>query len=72
MKIENAWMLLPGRKVGFGTVETDGDTISAVRRREPGESDRIVLPGLDAALLSPLEQELLHLLEMAARARHLG
>ncbi len=46
MKIENAWMLLPGRKVGFGTVETDGDTISAVRLREPGESDRIVLPGL--------------------------
>ena len=37
MKIENAWMLLPDRKVGFGTIETEGDAISSVSLREPGE-----------------------------------
>ena len=46
MKIENAWMLLPDRKVGFGTIETEGDAISSVSLREPGVSDRLVLPGL--------------------------
>jgi 5-methylthioadenosine/S-adenosylhomocysteine deaminase len=39
-------MLLPGRKVGFGTIETEGDAISSVSLREPGKSDRLVLPGL--------------------------
>ena len=46
MKLENVWMLLPGRKVGFGTIETEGDAISSVSLREPGMSDRLVLPGL--------------------------
>ena len=46
MKLENVWMLLPGRKVGFGTIETEGDSISSVGLREPGKSDRLVLPGL--------------------------
>ena len=46
MKLENVWMLLPGRKVGFGTIETEGDSISSVSLREPGKSDRLVLPGL--------------------------
>ena len=46
MKFENVWMLLPGRKVGFGTIETEGDAISSVSLREPGKSDRLVLPGL--------------------------
>ena len=46
MKLENVWMLLPGRKVGFGTIETEGDSISSVCLREPGKSDRLVLPGL--------------------------
>ena len=46
MKLENVWMLLPGRKVGFGTIETEGDAISSVSLREPGKSDRLVLPGL--------------------------
>ena len=38
MKLENVWMLLPGRKVGFGTIETEGDAISSVSLREPGKS----------------------------------
>ena len=46
MKLENVWMLLPGRKVGFGTIETEGDSISSVSLREQGKSDRLVLPGL--------------------------
>ena len=46
MRLENVWMLLPGRKVGFGTIETEGDSISSVSLREPGKSDRLVLPGL--------------------------
>ena len=46
MKLENVWMLLPGRRVGFGTIETEGDSISSVGLREPGKSDRLVLPGL--------------------------
>ena len=46
MKLENVWMLLPGRKVGFGTIETEDDAISSVSLREPGKSDRLVLPGL--------------------------
>ena len=46
MRLENVWMLLPGRRVGFGTIETEGDAISSVGLREPGKSDRLVLPGL--------------------------
>jgi 5-methylthioadenosine/S-adenosylhomocysteine deaminase len=46
MKLENVWMLLPDRKVGFGTIETEGDAISSVSLRDPGESVRLVLPGL--------------------------
>ena len=46
MRLEDVWMLLPGRKVGFGTIETEGDSISSVSLREPGKSDRLVLPGL--------------------------
>ena len=46
MRLENVWMLLPGRRVGFGTIETEGDAILSVGLREPGKSDRLVLPGL--------------------------
>ena len=46
MRLDDVWMLLPGRRVGFGTIETQGDEISSVGLREPGKSDRLVLPGL--------------------------
>ena len=47
MKLENVWMLLPGREVAFGSIETDGDRISAVRRGNPVPgADRLVMPGL--------------------------
>ena len=49
MKIENAWMILPGRKVGFGELETSGDRISAIRlTAQPRHSTafRLVMPGL--------------------------
>jgi 5-methylthioadenosine/S-adenosylhomocysteine deaminase len=46
MRLENVWMLLPDRKVGFGMIETEGDAISSVSLRDPGESVRLVLPGL--------------------------
>ena len=50
MRLDDVWMLLPGRRVGFGTIETQGDEISAVRLRDPAGapsgSGRLVLPGL--------------------------
>ena len=49
MKIEDTWMLLPGRKVGYGTIECENGTISAVRLRPAPSGDRpatLVLPGL--------------------------
>ena len=49
MKIDGVWMLLPGRKVGFGTIETEGDAISSVKLGEcPAQqgASRLVLPGL--------------------------
>ena len=48
-KLEDVWMLLPGRKVGFGTIEVVGDTITAIKlaeNREPKDAGRLVLPGL--------------------------
>ena len=49
MKLEDVWMLLPDRKVGFGTIEVVGDTIAAIKlaeNREPKGAGRLVLPGL--------------------------
>ena len=49
MKLEDVWMLLPGRKVGFGTIEVVGDTIAAVKlaeNRESKDAGWLVLPGL--------------------------
>ena len=49
MKFENCWMLLPNRTVGFGDLETEGDTIVRLRLLpSPAEtgSFRLVLPGL--------------------------
>ena len=49
MKIEDTWMLLPGRKVGFGTIECENGAISAVRLRAAPSGARpatLALPGL--------------------------
>ena len=46
LKYENCWMLLPGHKVGFGDLETEGTRISRIGLREPGRSSRLILPGL--------------------------
>jgi len=47
MKLENVWMLLPGREVAFGEIETEGAWISAVRRASPVPgAKRLVMPGL--------------------------
>ena len=51
-KLENCWMILPGRTVGYGDVEIDGEAISAVnlkdRTSEHSEHSNIshlVMPG---------------------------
>ena len=51
MKIENAWMLLPGRKVGYGTIEiADGVIRDVALVRPPDDGGAapaaLVLPGL--------------------------
>ena len=52
MKIENVWMLLPGRKVGFGDIVVEGDKIAEITLTQEAESptsqtpQRLVLPGL--------------------------
>lgn len=51
MKIENAWMLLPGRKVGYGTIEiADGVIRDVALARPPDDGgaapSALVLPGL--------------------------
>ncbi len=53
MKIENTYMLLPDRTVGFGTLETDGATISKIEVHsfassslDAQDSATLVLPGL--------------------------
>ena len=51
MKLENVWMLLPDRTVGFGTIAIAGDAIAGIEKKEappslvPGSSF-LVLPGL--------------------------
>ena len=51
MKLENTAMLLPGRTVGFGTIEVDGDAISKIDLSDPRSGCKpsprfLVLPGL--------------------------
>ena len=52
MKLENVWMLLVGRKVGFGDLEIADGRIAEIALREPATADlasrasRLVLPGL--------------------------
>ena len=51
MKIENAWMLLPGRKVGYGTIEIADGVIRDVALARPPDGggaapSALVLPGL--------------------------
>lgn len=48
-KIESCWMVLPGRKVGFGDVVIVGERIAAVDLRQPSGASghsRLVMPGL--------------------------
>ncbi len=51
MKLENVWMLLPNRTVGFGTITVAGGVISEIEERQPPShithhSSFLVLPGL--------------------------
>lgn len=50
MKIENAYMLLPGRQVGFGSIEIEGGKIVAIKADTTNlnrpEQSLLVLPGL--------------------------
>ena len=49
MKLENVFMLLPNRTVGFGSIEIEGDTIAKVDLRPAPDAthqSRLVLPGL--------------------------
>ena len=48
MKLEDVFMLLPDRTVGFGTIETEGEAISKVSLREATRrgGSRLVMPGL--------------------------
>ena len=49
MKLENVHMVLPGHKVGFGSIEFEGDQITAIRSQpQPptSTSKLLVLPGL--------------------------
>ena len=50
MTLEDCWMLLPGHQVGYGSIEIDGEAISAVTLRpQPSAQSaaaRLVLPGL--------------------------
>ena len=48
-KLENCWMILPGRKVGYGDVVIEGDSIVDLRLSplpRDGASPRLVMPGL--------------------------
>ena len=48
MKLEDVFMLLPDRTVGFGTIETEGEAISKIVLRDvpPQRGSRLVMPGL--------------------------
>ena len=53
MTFENCWMLLPGRTVGFGTLETEGNRISkislsaqTIKQSDNQTISRLILPGL--------------------------
>ena len=49
MKLENVFMLLPNRTVGFGSIEIDGDTIAKIDLSPAPDAthqSRLVLPGL--------------------------
>ena len=50
--LENCWMILPGRKVGYGDIEIEGEEIVAVTEKDcrrggdSTEEARLVMPGL--------------------------
>ncbi len=46
MKIENTWMLLPGRKVASGTIEIRDGIISGISPAAGGTPSTLTLPGL--------------------------
>ena len=48
-KLENCWMILPGHKVGYGTIEIEGGSIARLRLSPSPEgqtASRLILPGL--------------------------
>ena len=50
LRFENCWLLLPGRKVGYGSLEVEGDRIAKISLKAqpkfPSADDRLVMPGL--------------------------
>ena len=38
-KLENCWMILPGHKVGYGTIEIEGGSIVRLRLRARRRAD---------------------------------
>ena len=49
MKLENVFMLLPNRTVGFGSIEIEGDMIAKIDLRPAPSTTRqshLVIPGL--------------------------
>ena len=45
MKVENCYVLLPGRRVGRGDIVVEGTRIAAIEERDC-EPDKVVMPGL--------------------------
>ena len=50
LRFEKCWLLLPGRKVGYGCLEVEGDRIAKISLEDPPKfpsgNDRLVMPGL--------------------------
>ena len=50
LRFENCWLLLPDRRIGYGSLEVEGTRIAKIslgeRPRFPSGDDRLVMPGL--------------------------
>ena len=50
LRFENCWLLLPDRKIGYGSLEVEGDRIAKISLADqpkfPSGDDRLVMPGL--------------------------
>ena len=50
LRFENCWLLLPDRKIGYGSLEVEGDRIAKIslgdQPKFPSGDDRLVMPGL--------------------------